>query len=220
MGGQTDAESNRLQRRKARTRAALVGAAQEFIAEGRINAPLAEITQAADVGTGSFYNHFRTRDELFQAAVEDVLDLLGATLDELTGDLDDPAHIFAQSFRLTGRLHRRSPIMSKVLLNNGITLANSDKGLAPRASRDLQAAAASGRFHIDDIELAMTVVVGAVIGLGQLLHKQPGRDDGAAADHIAEGLLRMFGLSAEEAHEICQHPLPVLAALPHEDSAA
>ena len=39
---------NRLDRRKARTRAALIEAAQTLIAEGRTNVPVLEITQAAD----------------------------------------------------------------------------------------------------------------------------------------------------------------------------
>ena len=49
-------QANRLDRRKARTRAALIRAAQTLIAEGRTNVPILEITQAADVGMGSFYN--------------------------------------------------------------------------------------------------------------------------------------------------------------------
>src|SRR6516225_11064025 len=109
---------NRLERRKQRTRAALVKAAQRLIAEGRVNVPVLEITQAADVGMGSFYNHFDSKEELFQAAVEDALDAFGAALDQLTVGLDDPAQVFAQSFRLTGRLHRRQPELSKVLLHN------------------------------------------------------------------------------------------------------
>jgi AcrR family transcriptional regulator len=127
---QTGRTPNRLERRKANTRAALVRAAQEFIADGRVNVPILEITQTADVGMGSFYNHFETKEQLFQAAVADALEQHGAVLDELTRDLDDPAHIFAQSFRLTGRLHRRSPELSKVLLSNGLALAGSDSGLA------------------------------------------------------------------------------------------
>ena len=39
---------SRLERRKARTRAALIEAAQSFIAAGRVSAPILEITQAAD----------------------------------------------------------------------------------------------------------------------------------------------------------------------------
>src|SRR5262245_26454051 len=138
MAGQAEAIPSRLERRKARTRAALIRAAQSFLASGKVNVPILEITQAADVGMGSFYNHFESKEELFQVAVEDALDAFGAMLDQLTVGLDDPAQVFAQSFRRTGRLHRRQPELSKVLLNNGLALAGSDKGLAPRARRDIE----------------------------------------------------------------------------------
>ena len=125
------ATSNRIERRKAQTRAALISAAQSFIAAGDLNVPILEITQAADVGLGSFYNHFESKEELFEAAVEDVLELLGGLLDELTADIDDPAVIFAQSFRLFGRFHRRNPEMSKVFLNNGLAMAGSARASPP-----------------------------------------------------------------------------------------
>lgn len=207
-------EPNRLERRKRRTRAALVKAAQSFLAAGKPTVPILEITQAADVGMGSFYNHFQTREELFQAAVEEALDLHGAALDALCEQLDDPAQIFAQSFRLTGRLHRRNPTLSKVLLNHGLQMARSDKGLAPRARRDIEDAVRAGRFEVADPELAMIIVAGAAICLGQLLHEQPERDDGQATDRVTADLLRMLGLSPEDADEVCGRPLPSLDTLP------
>jgi AcrR family transcriptional regulator len=199
---------SRLDRRKARTRTALIRAAQSFIAAGKMNAPILEITQAADVGMGSFYNHFETKEQLFQAAVEDVLDQHGALLDQLTDGLVDPAEIFAQSFRLTGRLHRREPELSRVLLSNGLALISSDNGLGPRARRDLAAGARAGRFKIDDLDLALAVAAGSALALGQLLHEQPDRGDAAATDRVTEDLLRMFGLPAKESRRICRLPLP------------
>ncbi|MCP2279716.1 transcriptional regulator, TetR family [Nocardia amikacinitolerans] len=216
----TGSEPNRLERRKARTRAALVGAAQSLLAEGRLNVPILEITQAADVGMGSFYNHFQSREELFHAAVEEALDRHGALLDLLCEDLDDPAQVFAQSFRLTGRLHRRNPTLSKVLLADGLGLVSSERGLAPRARRDIEAAASAGRFQVRDSELAMTIVAGAALCLGRLLHDNPERDDAEAADQVTEDLLRMFGLPADEAAEICRRPLPSLDAAPQDGTAA
>ena len=84
VADQREASVNRLERRKQRTRAALIGAAQSFIAAGKVNVPVLEITQAADVGMGSFYNHFESKEQLFDAAVADVLDAHGALLDQLT----------------------------------------------------------------------------------------------------------------------------------------
>ncbi|MCP5804476.1 TetR/AcrR family transcriptional regulator, partial [Klebsiella pneumoniae] len=81
-------------------------AAQSFIAAGKLNVPVLEITQAADVGMGSFYNHFDSKEQLFDAALTEVLDMHGAMLDELTQSLEDPAETFARSFRLTGRMFR------------------------------------------------------------------------------------------------------------------
>jgi AcrR family transcriptional regulator len=220
MTEQPDAVPNRLERRKARTRASLVRAAQGFIAAGRTNVPILEITQAADVGMGSFYNHFATKEDLFDAAVEDALESFGAAMDRLTVGIDDPAHVFAQSFRLSGRLHRRWPELSKVLLRNGLTLAASNRGLAPRARRDIEAAAHAGRFTVRDPELALAIVTGAALCLGQLIHDHPERDDAEATDQVAEDLLRMLGVAADEAHDISLRRLPEPDDLPHRDTAA
>ena len=211
---------NRLQRRKRRTRAALIKAAQGFIAAGKLNVPVQEISQAADVGVGSFYNHFDSKEQLFQVAIDDVLDAHGALLDVLTAAIEDPAETFASSFRLTGRLFRRRPEECSVVLNHGLALLTSDRGLAPRAKRDIAAAAAAGRFRIADPELAMAVAGGALMGLGQLLSDQPDRDDAQATDDVTESLLKLFGLSAEDAHRLCEKPLPDLDELGAAGSAA
>ncbi len=203
---------NRLERRKRRTRSALVKAAQRLIAEGKVNVPVLEITQTADVGMGSFYNHFDSKEQLFEAAVADVLDAHGALLDGLTASLDDPAEMFATSFRLTGRLLRQRPQESEILLANGPALLWSDRGLAPRALRDIRAAADAGRFKIDDPRLALAMAGGMLLGLATLLREEPARDGAMAADAVTENVLRLFGLGADEAREICQRPLPDLEA--------
>ena len=199
---------SRLERRKQRTRAALIRAAQRLIAEGKVNVPILEITQAADVGMGSFYNHFDSKEQLFEAAVADVLDAHGAMLDRLTESIDDPAETFATSFRLTGRLFRRRPQESEILLANGPALLSSDRGLAPRALRDIKAGVDAGRFTVDDPELALAMAGGALLGLGKLLRDDPDRDDARSADNVTENVLRLFGLSAAEARAVCQRPLP------------
>lgn len=214
------AADNRLERRKMRTRAALIRAAQTFVAAGKLNVPVLEITQAADVGMGSFYNHFNSKEELFQAAVNEVLDELGAILDRFTAEGEDPAETFARSFRLVGRLFRRRVEMSRVLLNSGLTLISADRGLAPRALRDIGIGMRARRFTIDDPVLALSVAGGALMGLGQLLHDQPERDDGEAADRVTRDVLVMFGVPADEAAEVCRRPMPDLDKLTEPNSAA
>lgn len=220
MSEQQNDPVNRLERRKQRTRAALIQAAQAFLASGKLNVPVLEITQAADVGMGSFYNHFDSKEELFEAAVADVLDNHGALLDQLTAGMQDPAEKFACSFRLTGRLFRRRPQESRVMLASGFSLISSDRGLAPRALRDITDAVEAGRFHLDDPRRSLAVAGGALMGIGQLLQDDPSRDDALTADQVTEDVLRLFGLSADEAHEICQRPLPDIEGRSRPDSVA
>ena len=203
-----EATPTRVDRRKAATRAALIGAAQKLLAEGRQNVPVLEITTAADVGMGSFYNHFSSKEELFEAAVLAALDAHGAMMDAYCADLDDPAEAFTQSFRLTGRMHRRLPELSLAILRAGGGLAYAERGLAERARRDIGAAAAAGRFDVADLDVAMIGVVGSVVALGQFLHDHPDRDDAVITDAVTRTLLRGFGMSAADAEQRCDRSLP------------
>jgi AcrR family transcriptional regulator len=90
---------SRLDRRKARTRKALVDAAVRLIAEGRgERASIQEITEAADIGFGCFYNHFESKDQLFRTASEEFLERWGQMMDRACAGIDDPAEVFATSF--------------------------------------------------------------------------------------------------------------------------
>jgi AcrR family transcriptional regulator len=71
------------------------------------------------VGFGSFFNHFTAKEELFQAAATDTLVTYAALLGRLVKGIDDPAEIFAASFRLTGRLQRRIPEQVRVRTREG-----------------------------------------------------------------------------------------------------
>ncbi|MBT1191242.1 TetR/AcrR family transcriptional regulator [Rhodococcoides kroppenstedtii] len=201
--------ADRLERRKARTRAALVRAAQTFLADGRLTAPVLEITQVADVGMGSFYNHFASKEELFEAAVDDALEALGAYLDTLTVGMTDPVEKFTQSFRLTGRLFRAEPNLSRVFVNSAVAQAiTTERGLAPRSLRDIEEAVRSGRFDVEDTELALALVAGTLTALGRVLLDRPDRNAEEAVDHTAARVLRAFGVSVDEATQLVARPLP------------
>ncbi|MFB9313470.1 TetR/AcrR family transcriptional regulator [Nocardioides plantarum] len=203
----------RFDQRRAKTRASLITAAQALLAEGRSSATIQEVTERADVGTGSFYNHFSSRDDLFVAAIADAAERYAQLLDTLGTDRDDPAALFSRSFRLTGRLHRRERQLSRILLAHGHQLSQADSGFAPRARRDIEAAHHAGRFHAPDIDRAMVVVTGSMIELGHLLHDRPDRDDAATVDAVTSDVLVALGMSRTEAEALCDETLPILPAL-------
>src|SRR4029450_8468170 len=108
--------TTRLDRRKARTRQALIDAAARLIAEGRgERASIQEITDAADIGFGSFYNHFDSKDQLFRIASEEVLERWGQMIDRACAGIDDPARGFATSFRISGRRGWAHPDLARFI---------------------------------------------------------------------------------------------------------
>lgn len=198
----------RLDRRKAKTRAALVAAASGFLAQNTTNVSIQEITEAADVGFGTFYNHFASKDELFAEAITAVLDEWGVLIDLAVAGLDDPAEIFARSFRISGRAQRTMPEAVRVILNTGTSVLVTDRGIRPRAVTDLTRGVESGRFTMPDAATAVMLAGGVLLGLLQLLESDPEADADAVSDLFAERLLVMLGIDPGEAHDICTRPLP------------
>ena len=143
----------------------------------------------------------------------DALDDLGALLDGFTASITDPAEAFATNYRLSGRLFRYRPQEAALLLAHGSTLIMSDRGLSPRALRDITAAIDQGRFTISDPELGLAIAGGTFVGLATLLRERPERDTDATVDSATERLLTTFGMTADEAETICRKPLPDISPL-------
>ena len=206
-GGAT--RDSRLDRRKARTRQALIDAAVRLIAEGRGDrASIAEITEEADIGFGSFYNHFDSKEQLFQTASQEVLERWGQMIDQATAALTDPAERFAVGTRISGRLGWTHPDIAGFLTGAGLSVLDIPTGLAPRALRDIEAGQAAGRFTGPDAEIALSAMAGGLLGLLRMCQRHPERVTDATVDQLAEAELRLLGVPADEAARLVTLPLP------------
>ena len=209
MTPSNSASVSRVDRRKARTREALIDAAVALIADGRgERASIQEITETADVGFGSFYNHFESKEQLFRTASQRLLEQWGQTIDAACEGMTDPAEIFAVSFRISGRLGWTNQAMARFLVGCGLDVVDAGLGLAPRALRDIRAGQDSGRFSVGDAEVALTAVAGALLGLLRLrLSRRRGLRI-EAVDDTAEAVLRLLGVEPSEATRLVSKPLP------------
>lgn len=195
-------------RRRARSRAALIGAAHELLGEGRREVSIEEIAKRAGVGFGTFYNHFESKDQLFEEAVLDVVDGYAAWIREASADLSDPAEVFARSFRLTMRLAGASPELLTPLLGAGTRVLMLQRDLQHDALQDLRQGVTEGRFVDIAPEVLLVTVGGALLGLTQLISTDPGAVSDADAARVVEGILRLLGVDPQEAAEIAHRPLP------------
>jgi len=84
-------QTNRFERRRERTRQELVAAATRVLAEkGLAATKVTDIVAAADVGVGTFYLHFPTKEALFDAVVEETVARLKEALDAARDGAPDP----------------------------------------------------------------------------------------------------------------------------------
>jgi AcrR family transcriptional regulator len=209
VAASTPGGPTRLDRRKARTRQALIDAAIRLIAEGRgERASIQEITEAADIGFGSFYNHFESKDQLFETASSEVLERWGLMIDRASAGTADPAEVFSLSLRLSARLSWTHPEVARFITGAGLDLLDAPGGLAPRAMRDIQAGQAAGQFSVGDTEVALSAVAGGLIGLLRLHQRHPERVEESSVDELAEACLRLLGLPGAKARRLARLPLP------------
>ena len=207
--GRAAGEPTRLDRRKARTRRALLDAARAVMAErGHSEVSIQEITDRADVGFGSFYNHFTSKSELFEAAVAEVLEEHGDLLDQVSAGIEDPAEVFAVGVRATARLAEEQPVIAQVLVHAGLDYLVADDGLAPRALRDVERAVKAGRFTVSTPFLAVVSTSGCLMAYLHVRLHAPHLIGHDAADELAEQILRMLGMDPRSAQAVAHRPLP------------
>ena len=89
---------SRLERRKARTVAAILDAAERhFLERGYESAKVDEIAADADVAVGSIYNHFGNKDGLYGALVHRALEVFLSYMEEPQGERTAIGHLYRES---------------------------------------------------------------------------------------------------------------------------
>lgn len=202
---------SRTARKRARNRQKLIDAATEVMATGGPAAlTVTAVTETADLGIGTFYNYFESREEIITAVIADALESMGRRLDALTRDMDDPAEIYSVSLRHLVRAAKNEPLWGWLLVRLGVAQEELINILGPRAERDLQKGIDAGRFSIPDLPVATAIYFG---GLLSTMHAHlHGSASGDPSTAFAEYMLRAVGLTPEEAREMAERPLPPLPA--------
>ena len=187
-----------------------------------------EITEAADLGFGTFYNYFDSKESIHEALVEELFESFGAALDQIAGQVDDPAEVIAASVRYTLRRASEEPLWGRFLVRVGFWSPVLDRGLAPRVIRDLQTGVSSGRFRAHDFPMTIVAVRGVVLSAVDVSAGPPQRSTGdrdfaeivgvereGIPERTAAVLLRILGLDPEEADEVVSRPLPTIELPPN-----
>jgi AcrR family transcriptional regulator len=156
---------SRTSRRTRDTRRKLIEAGVVLLRRADYAAvPVAEITQLADVGLGTFYNHFAGKDELFDQAVQSVLDAQTDRMTALGRAGDSPTTMAAIAMHVVLGLTESDPAVAVVVARNGLRLLDAEAALVPQARALVEAGQAAGSFAELDVDLALSLVGGSLLG--------------------------------------------------------
>lgn len=198
-------------RRKRVTRSSLLQAAYRLMAERGVDAvAINEITEAADVGFGSFYNHFESKEAIYAAVVDWLFEDFGNWIDRLVADVTDPAEVLAIAVRHTMLRAQREPLWGQFLIREGFSARAIDRGLGRRLLRDIRKGIEAGRFSNLDDFMSLVATAGTVLAalaaeltdVGALFDKQE------LPERTAAAVLLLLGLDRDAANTLARKRLP------------
>ncbi len=188
---------------------------------GREGISINEITDAADVSFGSFYNYFESKDDIFNQLADEVVDAFGDALNAIAESTDDPAEILAASVRSVLLRAAADPVWGRFFIRFVVTAQLFLRKPGGYFLRDVQRGFDAGRFRAADPLMAITAVGGTIISAAVVAAEMPAGATlpaaGATPVHLdkvglperaATVILQILGLGETEAAEVAHRPMP------------
>lgn len=192
--------------KSARSRARLIDAALAvFARDGLEAASVNEIAREADMANGTFYLHFKDKEELTSVVALSVAAEIAREMDEAMADIDDA--IERVSFGTRQFIHIASERLNWgwAFCRAFWVLPELRKEAGQYLRRDLERGVAQGVFSIrvDDFLVEM---VGSLVNVA-LFARMNGTAGPEAGSKAAEMQLRMLGVDPERATQVAWQEL-------------
>lgn len=119
-----------------------------------------ELTAAADVAKGSFYNHFSDKEAIAEEVYRAVREKEEAEIRSVNGDVSDPVARIARGMAMYAHMAVTSPEDSHILTLSQVGSGFLQSAVNAGLRDDLRAALTIGRIVVSSIEAAALLVVG------------------------------------------------------------
>lgn len=195
------------QRREKTRQRLLISALAVFNVKGPETAVIDDFIAAAGVSRGTFYNHFKTTNELLLALATAMSDEVLQIVDPLVLHHKDPIERFAAGSRLYMQMALRYPLWGSFIIQVGTRIAARGQLIDVYLTRDLELAKAKNRIHIDSVRVARDIVLGAIFYGIETILTEPTLSN--HPEQILCSVLIGFGLAPAEAEAIATMPLEI-----------
>ena len=196
--------------RRARMRRKLVESALLVFAEKGVDSSVIEdVIAAAGVSRGTFYNYFRTNQEILVAAIEELGNELVDMIESRVKALPSPAERLFTGLRLYFDAARRFPLFARFIARVGPQAVGPDNLVYKYIPVHLAEGIEAGEFVDAPVGVALDMIVGA--GLVAVARISAGRADDAYLRAMLLALARSLGLDSAQWEALLSQPLAPLA---------
>ncbi|MCI3134654.1 TetR/AcrR family transcriptional regulator [Phenylobacterium aquaticum] len=195
--------------KSARTRARLMDAATGLFArQGFEAASVNEIAKVAEVANGTFYAHFRDKEEIAGAVAFRIAEEVVRQLDAAMAEVDEAVERTSMATRRFIDLAASEPDWGGALFRAVWEFRDLREGVITYLRADLQRGVTQGAFttEIDDV----LIDTFSSMTLGALFSRLQGTHGPEAACRVAELQLRMLGVPAARAKAAAWREIPPL----------
>lgn len=198
------ADRRRPDRRRERTRGALLQAGRVLLASRDVDAlSVDEIVAAADVAKGSFYNHFADKDVFAREIGAAVRRQAEEAVSRANADIADAAVRVARALCVFIRfaIEHRDSAQLLWRLNSGATIADApvNRGLREEVLR----AHHQRTFAALDVETSVLTIMGTVvISMRHVLEERAVSPPQRIGAQMATGMLRALGVPSRRAASV------------------
>jgi AcrR family transcriptional regulator len=166
-----------------------------------------DITQAADVGYGTFYNHFTTKDAIVAAVIDASRDFTKEIYRRLGEHASDRAEAFVLELLACLTLSNADKTWGWFIVRTVLSGEERRSWVAADLNRAIDACAEAGVFR-RDIEMAYEITSGLLlVGTLKLLHGDMPED---YPQRLVQTILQHLGLPAPKIKSILAKPFPDL----------
>jgi AcrR family transcriptional regulator len=203
--GEATAQAGRREERKAQNRAKLLAAARRVFAEkGFGEATARDIVRETDLATGTFYNYFRDKQEVFQALLQEfqdrVEDVTGASRRDTSLTMEQRIEQGALAFY---KVVAEDAELFHVLRRNNVFAILPAQTVFPDGmaefSRDLDLWRQEGDLPGVDIDYLSSAIAGAAVQVANRMVERDPPDPEEAARFMSRAVIGLIASLTAEA---------------------
>ncbi|MDO8650927.1 MAG: TetR/AcrR family transcriptional regulator [Undibacterium sp.] len=199
--------------RRERMRQRLVESAMLVFAEKGVGASvIPDVVAAAEVSQGTFYNYFRTNEEILVAVSEELNNELLAMIESEVGSYQDPVKRIACGIRLYLHTAKNYPLFARFACSAGLHAMEPNSLIYKNLPPHIAAGVASGQLSAMPVDVALDLIAGAA--LAAIFRITTGAPEADYPECVVEAILRGLGVARVQSKKMVEIALPRIRPAP------